>query len=350
MVQTKTMQMKAMMVQEHGGPAVIKEASVDVPEPGFGKVRIKVKACALNHLDSWVRSGIPGIKLPIIPGCDVAGEVERLGPEVTNVKVGDKVVVSPGLSCGTCNHCLAGDENLCRFYHILGAGCDGGYAEYVVVPAVNCLPMPTTLNFHQAASVPLVFLTAWHMLFGRADLKKHETVLVVGGGSGVGSAAIQIAKLNRSRVITTVGTKEKAAKAHALGADEVIIHSETKISDAVKKMTNKRGVDVVFEHVGPAVFNDCLESLANGGRLVTCGATTGPTVEVDITRLFMKHQAIYGSIMGTKKELIDLLPFFDQGLLKPVVDTVLPLSQAVKAHEIMESRQHFGKIVLDPTL
>lgn len=342
--------MKAMVIKEHGGPEVIRPEEVARPKVDVCQALIRVGGCALNHLDVWVRSGLPGVKLPLILGCDVAGTVEEIGPGVSHLKTGDKVLVCPGLSCGVCKECLAGTENLCRFYHILGAGTDGGYAEYVSVPARNCFAIPQGLNFHQAAAIPLVFLTAWHMLVTRVQLKLNETVLVIGGSSGVGSAAIQIAKLHHCRVIATVGSEQKALNAKALGADEIIIHSKQNIADEVKRLTQKRGVEVIFEHVGPAVFADCLAILATGGRLVTCGATTGAEVAVDITRLFMKHQAIYGSIMGSTHELAEVLPFFAQGKLKPVVDTVLPLADARKAHEILESRQHFGKVILDPTL
>jgi NADPH:quinone reductase-like Zn-dependent oxidoreductase len=342
--------MNAMVVREHGSPSVIQAERVAVAPPSVGQVMLKVKACALNHLDVWVRKGIPGIKLPRILGCDIAGEVVELGQNVSHLRIGDKVLVDPGISCGICRECLSGGINLCRFYYMLGSGRDGGYAEFVNVPAKNCFPIPQGLDFHQAAAIPLVFMTAWHMLVTRSCIKANEDILVVGAGSGVGSAAIQIAKLFHCRVIATAGVDEKAELAKSLGADHVIIHSRENIAEAVKKLTDKRGVDVVFEHVGPAVFVDCLNSLATNGRLVTCGATTGPKAEIDITRLFMKHQSILGSMMGTRRELMDVLPFFSQGLLKPVVHKVLPLSEAVKAHEMLEGRQQFGKIVLDPTI
>lgn len=339
-----------MLIKEHGAPGVIKAEDVRQPQAGINEVLIKVRGCALNHLDVWVRSGLPGIKLPLILGCDIAGEIVELGPAVTHLKVADKVLVNPGISCGVCKECFAGQENVCRYYHIIGAGCNGGYAEYAVVPAKNCFPIPASLNFHQAAAIPLVFMTAWHMLLSRAQIQANETVLVIGGGSGVGSAAIQIAKLHHCRVIATVGNDDKAKLAKDLGADEIINHNQQSIKDEVKRLTDKQGVEVVFEHVGPAVFADCLASLAQGGRLVTCGATTGAKAEIDITRLFMKHQTIYGSIMGTTRELMDFLPFFSQGKLKPVVDTVLPLADAAKAHELMDKRTHFGKLILDPTV
>src|SRR4030095_11324676 len=250
--------MKAMLVEAHGGPEVIKPREVATPKPGVGEVLLRVRGCSLNHLDVWVRSGMPGIKLPLILGCDVAGEVVERGENVDHLATGDKVMVDPGLSCGVCRECLSGEENLCRQYSILGAGRNGGYAEYVTIPAADCFSIPERLTFQQAASIPLVFLTAWHMLLTRAQIKPNETVLVVGGGSGVGTAAIQIAKLFHSRVITTVGNDAHAARAKELGADEVILHSKQKISEEVKKLTGKTGVDVVFEHVGPAWFTECM--------------------------------------------------------------------------------------------
>ena len=341
--------MKAVVVREQGPPSVLKNEEVPVPPPELGEVMVKVRGCALNHLDIWCRSTLPSVKLPLILGCDVAGEVVEAGADVAHVKVGDKVLVSPGLSCNTCKECLSGRENLCRYYHILGAARNGGYAEYVNVPAINCFPVPIGLNFHPAASIPLVFMTAWHMLVARAQVKTNETVLVIAGGSGVGSAAIQIAKLFQCHVIATVGNDEKSKLAKFLGADDVINHSKQDIAEEVKKLTEKRGVDVVIEHVGPAVFEQCLQSMATGGRLVTCGGTTGAKVEIDIPRLFMKHQTIYGSVMGTKRELADMLPLFEKGHLKPVVDNVFPLHEAREAHEMMEARKQFGKIVVDPT-
>lgn len=343
--------MSAMIVREHGPPSVIKPERIPVPQPENGEALIRVRGCALNHLDIWVRKGVPGISLPRIMGCDIAGTVESVAADVKHLKVGDAVLVSPGISCGSCRECFDGQEMLCRRYHLLGAGRDGGYAEYVCVPAENCFPKPNSLNFHEAAAVPLVFITAWHMLVARCRVKFNETVLVIGGGSGVGSAAIQIARnIFRCHVIATVGNDDKGALARNLGAQDVILHSRQSISEEVKRLTGKRGVDIVFEHVGPAVFGECLASMATNGRLVTCGGTTGADVEVNIPRLFMKHQTIYGSMMGTRGDLLDVLPFFEQGLLKPVLDRVLPLTEAEKAHEIIESRDFFGKLVLDPTL
>lgn len=341
--------MKAVVIREQGPPSVLKMEDAPVPGMAVGEVLVKVRACAVNHLDIHSRAGMPGVRLPLILGSDVAGEIAEVGEGVSNLSIGDKVMVSPGLSCGTCLECIDGRENVCRFYHILGAARNGGYAEFVNVPSHNCFPIPKALNFHQAASIPLVFLTAWHMLVTRAQVRPSETVLVVGGGGVVGTAAIQIAKLFHARVIATVGNDDKSRQAKFIGADEVINHTTHDIAEEVKKLTDKRGVDVVFEHVGGAVLEQCLQSLSTNGRLVTCGATIGGTVQVDITRLFMKHQTIYGSITGTKKELFGMMPLFEKGLLKPVVDNVFALSDAREAHEYIEARKHFGKVILDPT-
>lgn len=340
--------MKAVIFPEHGGLDVLRYT--DMPEPTIGArdVLVRVRACALNHLDIWVRRGMPGVKIPLphIDGCDIAGEVAKIGADVTNVRVGDRVVLSPGVSCGQCDQCLAGKDNQCRQYSLLGYMYDGGYAEYVKAPSVNALPMPANLSFEEAAAVPLVFLTAWHMLITRAQLKPSEDVLILGAGSGVGSAAIQIAKRAGARVIATAGSEAKLAKAKELGADEVINHSQQNIADEVRRITNRRGVDIVFEHVGQATWEQSIRSLAIGGRLVTCGATTGFEGKIDIRYLFSRNLSILGTYMGGKAELFDVLKMVERGELKPVVDRVFPLEQAAAAQERLENREQFGKIVL----
>src|SRR5258708_573141 len=274
--------MKAIVFEKRGGPEVLQYREVAEPEVRSGEVLVKVHACALNHLDLWVRGGLPGVPIPLphIPGSDVAGVVAKIGASVTNVKVGQKVLLAPGVSCGKCAACLAGTANQCPQFPNLGYLIDGGCAEFVRCPEVNCFPYPENLSFEQAAAVPLVFQTAWHMLLTRAQLKPAEEVLILGAGSGVGSAAIQIAKMFGCRVIASAGREAKLAKAKELGADEVINHKTQKIKDEVRRLTGKRGVDVVFEHVGTATWADSVASLARGGRLVTCGATTDDDAKI----------------------------------------------------------------------
>jgi NADPH:quinone reductase-like Zn-dependent oxidoreductase len=340
--------MKAVIFSEHGGPEVLRYAERPEPEIGPEEVLIRVRACALNHLDLWVRRGMPGIAIPMphIPGSDIAGEVARVGANVVGVKAGERVLLSPGISCGQCVHCLKGNDNFCRQYTLFGYRVDGGYAEYVRSPAVNAIPIPAKLGFEEAAALPLVFLTAWHMLITRAQLKPDETVLVLGAGSGVGSAAIQIAKVAGARVIATAGSELKLQKAKELGADDVFLHTIKHWSREVKRLTERRGVDVVVEHVGEATWQESLASLAVGGRLVTCGATTGYDGRIDLRYLFSRHLSILGSYMGSKAELYSVLDLVNRGLVKPVIDTVMPLEKASDAHARLEKREQFGKIVL----
>ena len=340
--------MKAILFSQHGGPEVLRYT--DAPEPSIGAtdVLVRVHACALNHLDLWVRRGLPNVPIPLphIPGSDIAGEIAKIGAQVTTVRVGRKVVLAPLVSCGKCSACLAGLDNRCRQATNLGYMIDGGCAEFVRAPEVNCLPYPENLSFEQAAAIPLVFQTAWHMLVARAELQPGEDVLILGAGSGVGSAAIQIAKFFGAHVIATAGSDEKLAKARQVGADHLINHKIQKIRDEVRRITNKRGVDVVFEHVGIATWDDSLASLAPSGRLVTCGGTTGYDAKVNLLFLFSRQLSLLGSYMGVKSELHTIMKLVADGRLKPVIDRVFPLSEAAAAHACLESGQQFGKVVL----
>ncbi len=342
--------MKAVRFHEHGGPEVLRYEDVPDPQIQANEVLVRVRACAMNHLDLWLRQGYPGrqIPLPRIVGSDIAGEVAAVGALVTKVKRGDRVLVAPGYSCGLCRQCLEGRDNLCRQYSIFGVLRNGGYAELASVPEVNAIPIPGDFSFDEAAAVPLVFLTAWHMLLDRAGLRAGEEVLILGAGSGVGSAAIQIAKLFHARVIATAGSDQKLAKARDLGADEVINHSTQDIHQEVKRLTEKRGVDVVFEHVGAATWEKSMMGLAPGGRLVTCGATTGADVRIELRYLFGRQLSVLGSYMGSKAELLQVLQFVFRRQLKPVIDTSFPLREAQAAHRRMEQRELFGKILLHP--
>jgi NADPH:quinone reductase-like Zn-dependent oxidoreductase len=340
--------MKAVRFHEHGTSEVLRYEDAPDPVISSTEVLVRVKACALNHLDIHLRRGVRKMSLPHIVGADVAGEIAAVGAEVRGWKTGQKVLLQPGVSCGVCAACLSGDDNLCRQYAVLGSVGDGGYAELVKVPEANVLPYPEGLTWEQAAAVPLVFLTAWHMLINRARMRLGDTVLVIGAGSGVGSAAIQIVKLFHGRVITVAGSDAKLAKARELGADETINHATQDITAEVKRLTGKRGVDVVFEHVGQATWNHSYMSLATGGRLVTCGVTSGYEANLDLRYLFSKNLSLIGSFMGRKDELIELLAFVKQGQLKPVVDRVFPLAEARAAQEYIEAREQFGKVVLVP--
>jgi NADPH:quinone reductase-like Zn-dependent oxidoreductase len=340
--------MKAVRIHEFGGPEVLRFEDVPDPQPRQDQVLVRVKACAMNHLDIFVRKGLPGVKLPHILGSDIAGEIVAVGEYVTGLKPGQRALVAPMRFCNHCAKCVAGLQNQCAEFTVVGNLVDGGNCELIAVPAVNVIAIPDSLDFNQAASVPLVFLTAWHMLVGRAGIRPGQTVLVLGGGSGVGIAAIQIAKLFHAQVITTAGDETKLEKARALGADHGINHYKQKISQEVRTITNKAGVDIVVEHVGAATWDESMKSLKLGGTIVTCGATTGPDAAFDLRFLFARQLSFLGSYMGTMGELHEVLKHVFAGNLKPVVDRTFPLRDARAAHEYMEASQMFGKIVLQP--
>jgi NADPH:quinone reductase-like Zn-dependent oxidoreductase len=340
--------MKAVRIHEFGGPEVLRYE--DAPDPKLRKdqVLVRVKACAMNHLDLWVRKGLPGVNLPHILGSDMAGEIVEVGEYVTGFTPGQRVLLAPMHFCNHCAKCVAGLQNQCPEFTVLGNRVDGGNCELIAAPAVNVIPIPDTLDFNQAASVPLVFLTAWHMLTGRASIRPGQTVLVLAGSSGVGIAAIQVAKLFHARVITTAGDEKKLEKAHALGADHGINHYQQKISEEVRKLTNKEGVDIVVEHVGAATWDESMKSLKPAGTLVTCGATTGPDAKFDLRFLYSRQLSLLGSYMGTMSELYEVLGHVFAGRLKSVVDRAFALQDVRAAHELMENSQMFGKIVLNP--
>ncbi len=340
--------MKAVRIYQFGGPEVLTYEDVPDAQHRKDQVLIRIKACSLNHLDVWVRKGLPGVKLPHILGSDIAGEVAEIGAYISGFKTGQRVLVAPMHFCGHCAKCVAGVQNQCREFTVLGNGVDGGNCELIAVPAATVIPIPDSLDFNQASSVPLVFVTAWHMLVGRAGVRPGQTVLVLGASSGVGIAAIQIAKLFHCRVITTAGDEAKLEKGRALGADFGINHYKQKISEEVRKITNKEGVDIVVEHVGAATWDESVKSLKSGGTLVTCGATTGPSAGIDLRHLFARQLSLLGSYMGTMGELHEVLGHVFAGRLKPVVDRVFPLKDLRAAHELLENGQMFGKIVVNP--
>ena len=308
---------------------------------------MRVRACALNHLDLWQRRGLDRVHIPLphIPGSDVAGEIVEAPPGAP--VPGTRVMLQPGLSCGLCSACLSGADNFCARYDLLGYRTDGGCAELVTVPAANLLPIPDTIDFVQAAAFPLTFLTAWHMLVSRARIQAGEWVLVLAAGSGVGQAAIQVARLHGARVITTAGTAAKRRKAEDLGVEAALDHHGADLVEEVRALTGRRGVDVVVEHVGEATWDRSIRVLARGGRLVTCGATTGANAAIDLRALFARQISLLGSFMGSKGELAHAATLLFAGRLAPVVDTVFPLASAADAHRRLENSEQFGKIVLE---
>lgn len=341
--------MRALAIQQHGGPERVELIDLPSVAPGPGQVRVSVRAAALNHLDIWVRLGWPGLKLdfPHVLGSDAAGVVDMLGAEVRGLELGDAVLIVPGFGCGHCARCLAGDESLCSDYKLYGENFTGLMAEQRVVPAHHLLPIPAGLSYAEAAATPLTFLTAWHMLVSRAKIAAGEQVLVQAAGSGVGAAAIQVAKLCGARVIATASTQDKRDLALELGADAVVDARQKDWHKEVRRLSGGQGVDVVNEHVGGAVFESSLACLRPGGRLVTCGATIGPKVQIDLRHVFFKQLSIIGSTMGTRSELIKILDLVASGDLHPVIYDVLPLDQGRAAQALLEDRQAIGKVVLD---
>ena len=343
--------MKAVYITEHGGVEALTYG--DLPEPTIAPhdVKIRVRACALNRLDLFTRAGVRGTRIkfdgPHILGGDFAGDVAEVGDEVTRVKPGDRVVVNPRLTCGQCRFCIGGEDELCEMARMLGSNTSGSYAEYVGVPAVNTVALPDSMSYEEAASLPTVFMPCWTLLMRRAALKPWETALVLSASSGVGTAAIQVAKsVIGARVIATTSTEEKARKASELGADEVINYTDEDIPQRVKELTGGRGVDVVLDHVGADFWPAAIASLAPGGRYGICGVTTGYQAELQMGMLFLKQQSVFGVFMGRQEDLRQIVATAERGLIRGIIHRTYPLEEAAKAHEAMESRNFFGKLVL----
>ncbi len=336
---------------QRGGPEVLCYEDFPTPEPGPGEALVRVRACALNHLDVFARRGEQGrrVNLPHIPGIETSGEVAALGEGVTDLQVGNRVVSGPGIWCRRCEFCRSGQENMCAERLIVGVDVHGGYAEYIKLPAYALAPLPESISFEQGAATLIAFGTAWHMLLDRAELGSGETLLVLAAGSGVGAAAVQVGKYLGAWVIATASTDDKLAHARSLGADETVNYvQQPRFARAVRKLTDGRGADVVFEHVGANTWKDSVAALAIGGRLVTCGSTTGRWGETDLWSLFAKQATLLGSFSSTQANFRTVLRLVGEGKLTPVIDSVLPLSAAAEAHRLLEARQVFGKIVLRP--
>lgn len=340
--------MKAAYITDHGGPEVVQVGTLPDKVPGPGLVRVRVKAAALNHLDLFVRGGIPGIKLtfPHIPGSDGAGVVDAVGEGVTAWKPGDEVVLNAGVSCGSCEFCRKGEDSLCVTFHLLGEHIDGTFAEWFVAKPENLARKPEHLSWDEAAAFPLTFLTAWRMIVSKARILPGETMLVVGIGGGVALASLQIAKAMGLTVFVTSGSEEKLAKAKKLGADAGILHGRDDMSREIRRITGKRGVDVVVDSVGKATWKSSIACAARGGRLVTCGGTTGTAPEEDIARIFWNQLSIFGSTMATQREFAQVVAFVKATGIKPVVDRVFTLDEARAAQEYLEGKQQFGKVVV----
>jgi NADPH:quinone reductase-like Zn-dependent oxidoreductase len=342
--------MQVVQFESHGGPEVLQVVDIPMPEPAPGEVLVRMLAVSLNHLDLWARRGMPGLRVPFpfIPGSDGCGEVVACGEGVIDWQAGTRVLVLPGASSGQSKHDLTGDDWLSDDYQVRGEHFDGLDREYLCVESRYLLALPAGLDPVQAAAVPLVFITAWGALVERAKLQAGETVVILGGSSGVGAAGIQIARDLGARVITTAGTERKRELCRSLGAHEVLDHYDSKWSREVKALTAGRGAEVVFEHVGPATWSSSMRCLARCGRLVTCGGTTGPEVSLVLPHLFIKNQTVLGSTMGPRRAYPEILRKVAAGAYRPTVHEVMPMSHVQKAHEQLEAGCVVGKIVLTP--
>lgn len=341
--------MKAAIFHENGGPEVVRIEELPRPAPGAGEVLLEVRAAAMNHLDLWVRRGLPiETTMPHVGGSDVAGVVVEAGEGVDAARVGERVVLNPSLWCGECEWCQRGEESMCLRYRILGEHTDGGFAEYLAVSADHVYPLPDSVSFEAAAALPVSYMTAWRALHSRARLQPGEDVLVLGASGGTAIAAVQIALLAGARVFAVTSGAENVARLRGLGAAFVYDRTAEDWPKAVHADTGKRGVDVVVENVGEATWKGSVRSLAQGGRLVTYGGTSGPKVELDVRVMFWKQLSVLGTTMASKAEFEAMLEAVFSGRLRPVIDTVLPLDRAREAHERLEAGGQFGKILLVP--
>ena len=338
--------MKAIRIHAHGGTDQLRIDDTPEPKPGPRQVLVEVKAAGLNHLDIWVRKGFPGLHLPLTLGADASGVVKEIGSGITQFAVGERVLAQPGYGCGSCEECLSGREHYCSKYGIVGEHHSGVQSQLLALDEDKIIRMPSNIGFEEGAAIPLVYLTAWEMVVNKARVRPGDTVLVVAASSGVGGAAVQIAKLHGAQVIATAGTT-KLEKAKSLVADFVIDHYKQDIAKEVKKITNGRGAQIVLDHVGAATWQASIRSLAKGGKLVVCGATTGHEGVVDLRFLYFRQQAILGSTMGPRGDLFRILQLVEAGKLHGVVDKVYPFTEIAQAHEYLETGKQFGKVILN---
>ena len=343
--------MRAALLRKYGGPEVMEVGEVEAPIAGPGEVLVRVRAAALNHFDLWVRRGLPALQVPLphVPGGDAVGVIAALGPGLAGLRgleEGARVVINPGLTCGRCVRCLSGADNLCPDFRMVGEHAWGTQAEYIAVPASNVVAAPANVPDAELASLPTVFMTAWQMLVDKAEVRAGENVLVIAGGSGVGVAAIQIAKLFGARVIATASSAAKLDRLRALGADEVIDQSEGNLIAACKRLAPGRGIDVVIEHTGGEAFQAAIKVAARGGRVVTCGASGDYEPALNLRYVFWRQLSILGSTMAPKGRLHGILDLVAAGRLRGVVDRVLPLAEVAEAHRVLEGRLAVGKVVL----
>ncbi|MEE9199716.1 MAG: zinc-binding dehydrogenase [Dehalococcoidia bacterium] len=342
--------MKATYINQQGDVDVLTYGELPEPSAGAGEVLVRVRATALNHLDIFARSGRNRVvidRFPHILGSDIAGEVAEVGPGVQGLGKGERVLMDYSIRCGVCDRCLAGHDELCTDSRSIGVDIDGGYAQYVSVPATNVHPIPDSPPFEEAAAIPLVFKTVWSCLITRCQLKPGEDVLVMAAGSGVGSAAIRLAKIMGARVITTASTDEKLAKARALGADETINYAaEPNYSKKVRELTDGKGVDLIFDSIGGSVWDENFECLKQGGRLVNCGVTGGHRASLRIGQMFTRGLTLMGASNGSKADFADVMKLVRQGQIRGIISQTFPLEAAAEAHRAMESRNVFGKLVL----
>jgi NADPH:quinone reductase-like Zn-dependent oxidoreductase len=342
--------MKAVVIHQNGGLEALRYEDAADPTPGANEVLIEVRAASINHVDLWIRKGIPGKRFafPLIPGCDAAGIIRAVGEGVSGLAAGTRVTINPGISCGHCEFCAAGYGSQCNTFTMIGEERNGSYAQLLKVPAHIVLPIPDTLSFEDAAAAPLVTLTAWSMMVNKGKLQPGEDVLILAVGAGVGTAALQIAKMMGCRVFAAASTDAKLERAKQLGADFLINYAKEDFDKKIRDLTNKRGVDVVVDYVGGDSWVKSLRSARKGGRVLTCGATAGFDPKTDLRHVFYRQVQVIGSTMGSHRDFLDAMRCVFRGEIRPVIDRVLPLSEAQRGHEAIERREVFGKVVLRP--